>query len=289
MLAQSFVQRNYVYDAGFMARPEVKTAVARRRPGRGNHHLEALHASGHGDVLGYGICYELNTMVVELLRHLGVPAMVGTGWVLDRGMIDRPDHLFALAIVPSPGGPCVLPLDSATGAQGPQRPMATTARRTADRTPHTLAPPPEVTGPWSANAVYNMPSEEELERRLEQLRANEQRALHEEVTGLAELILHVLSVRGRAPSKDLERVLGDVGERGVGGSTQEQLHALQRAAVGLLGRPELVRVLQGVMSGDYDEVAVVPAEVRELVGLELVRVESLSRYHVSALTRARVG
>src|SRR5205085_439396 len=73
--ARDFVQRHYVYDEHFLDRPEVRARLTRLEPGRGQHHLRLLHASQAPGVLGRGICYELNLQLVELLRHLQVPAM----------------------------------------------------------------------------------------------------------------------------------------------------------------------------------------------------------------------
>ncbi|MCA8922165.1 MAG: hypothetical protein KDD82_10180 [Planctomycetes bacterium] len=129
---QEFVQRRYLYDDQFLARPEVARRRGRLRRGKGNHHLELLHASGDSSYLGRGICYELNLLVCELLRHLRVPAMIATCWVLDGGRADRPDHMVALAVLASDSGPCLLPLDAATGPQGPLR---TLGPRDADAQP----------------------------------------------------------------------------------------------------------------------------------------------------------
>ena len=51
----------------------MEAAVRRLRDGKGNHHLSLLHASADGEVLGRGVCYELNILIAELLRHLMVP------------------------------------------------------------------------------------------------------------------------------------------------------------------------------------------------------------------------
>lgn len=275
MLVQGFVQKHYVYDAGFMERPEVQASVERRQPGVGNHHLEALHASGQGAVLGRGICYELNTLVVELLRHLGVPSLVGTGWVLDRGVVHRPDHLFALAIVPSSRGPVLLPLDAATGVQGPIRPMAHAGRRQQERLPHTLAPIPEVEGPWSAAKIFNVPGDDDLERQLTVLRAREMEGLRDEARGLRDIILHVLTMRSEEPSEGLAALLTEPP-----GHAIEQVENLRAAAIEVLGRGELVGMLLGVIRGDFEDVAVLPQEIRELAALQLVQVETHSRFQV---------
>ncbi len=134
-----FVKSRYLYDDGFLERPEVRAARARLRLGS-NHHLELMHAAGDDRWLGRGVCYELNLMVVELLRHLRVPAMAATGWVLDEGRLIDADHLFALAVVGSAAGPVLLPLDASAGSRGPFR----LPRRT--RAPEVPAP----SGSWRA-------------------------------------------------------------------------------------------------------------------------------------------
>lgn len=276
MMVQGFVQQHYVYDAGFMARPEVEAALARRRPGQGNHHLDVLHASGKGEVLGRGICYELNIMVVELLRQLGVPSLVATGWVLDRGVIHRPDHLFAIALLPSAEGPVMLPLDAATGVQGPIRPTATRSLERREAPSNTFAPVPSVGGPWSSASIHNLPTQQDLEQRLEVLRASEHSSLRAEARGLRELIMYVLAARSMQPDDALLELLEQPP-----GESREQLRALRAAASSVLGRGELVEVLLAVSRGDFSEVAVLPAEIRELAALGLVDVQGLSRYQVA--------
>ncbi|MBX9693368.1 MAG: hypothetical protein K2Z81_13355, partial [Cyanobacteria bacterium] len=119
LAAQDFVRTNYQYHDRFMEMPEVRARRSKLKFFRGNHHLELLHASANDKYLGHGICYELNVMVVELLRHLRVPACVAVGWVLDEGVVSIPLHLFALALVPSDNGVCVMPVDGAASENGP--------------------------------------------------------------------------------------------------------------------------------------------------------------------------
>lgn len=119
-----FAKDRYEYDVNFMDRPQVKAALSGLKLGQGNHHLTMLHASQNAKWLGHGVCYELNTLVVELLRHLGIPALVGTGWLLDCGTVDRADHLWAFAVMGSGIGPCLYPLDASDGPSGPRSPIA---------------------------------------------------------------------------------------------------------------------------------------------------------------------
>lgn len=123
---REFVRQHYLYDESYLLRPEVRQALRDLGPGRGHHHLQALHAGSDSHFLGRGICYELNLMVVELLRHLKVPALVATAWILDAGWLDRPDHLVALALFED--GP--VPVDAATDSRGPMRALGP-ARRPA--------------------------------------------------------------------------------------------------------------------------------------------------------------
>ena len=110
---QELVRTRYAYDLGFRSRPEVDAAARRLRTGRGNHHLELLHASADAEWWGRGVCYELNILIVELLRHLGVPAFAATCWSSKKGGFELPSHLIALAVVAGPAGPMLLPLDGA--------------------------------------------------------------------------------------------------------------------------------------------------------------------------------
>jgi len=152
LAAQAFIRRNYAYDDGFLERPEVRRARARLSKGKGNHHIALLHASSEGTILGRGVCYELNVLLVELLRRLDVPAVTATGWVLSGGIIDLPDHLFALAVVPSAQGACLLTLDAAATDQGPIRPLGqrkSSTINTNEVETVALPPVPAPTGAWN--------------------------------------------------------------------------------------------------------------------------------------------
>ena len=68
--------------------------------------------------LGRGVCYALNVLACELLRRVDVPAAVAVGWTMDRGQVSDPDHLWALALLPSTAGSKWFPIDSATTRDG---------------------------------------------------------------------------------------------------------------------------------------------------------------------------
>ena len=147
--AQDFIRNNYQYDGGFLDREDVRAKRSRLSILSGNHHIELLHASGDDEVLGRGVCYELNVLLVELLRHLKIPSLIATGWVLDEGVVDLSDHLFALALLKSEDGPCLLPLDAAATDRGPIR---TVHRRSFPTPPKDLTAGrsiPTVKGSWN--------------------------------------------------------------------------------------------------------------------------------------------
>lgn len=124
--AERFIREHYTYDLDFSSHPGVQKARTKLKQGRGNHHITLLHASGDGQTLGRGVCYELNALLVEVLRHLGVASWVATGWTLNGGWASRPSHLFALALLPVPGGVRVVPLEASTSEGSPRAPLTDT-------------------------------------------------------------------------------------------------------------------------------------------------------------------
>ena len=141
---------------------------------------------------------------------------------------------------------------------------------------HTLAPIPSVAGPWSSAAIHNLPTQQDLEQRIGVLRASEQDSLRAEARSLRELIAHALAAQSMEPDAALVALLEQPP-----GASPEQVRALRDAASSVLGRGELVEVLLAVARGDFAEVAVLPAEIRELAALGLVEVQGLSRYQVA--------
>lgn len=277
LATQAFVQTNYIYDDGFMEIPEVAKAKARLRAGEGNHHLEILHASRDGETQGRGICYELNMMVVELLRHLGLPAMVSTCWVLNSGVLANPDHLVALAILPSASGPALLPLDAAVGLAGPIRPMAPTSAASSAEQVSTLPPIAPSSGPWNTQSLENMPTQAHVERELATLRQREQAELTNQFAHTRRALIHLLAVSGEPIPDAIASLVGEHAQ-----ATDFGLATLHREGAARLGQSgALFSTLVAVIRGDYAAVTVLPPAVRELVKRDLVRVESRSRYHVS--------
>jgi len=57
-------------------------------------------------------------LACELLRRAGVPAAVCTGWTFESGQVSEPDHLWAIALLPSDRGPRWMPVDASTTRYG---------------------------------------------------------------------------------------------------------------------------------------------------------------------------
>jgi len=140
---RSFVRKRYAYDPTYLEDPQMAAWLQERSAGRSNIHIAALHAGGDAKFLGRGVCYELNALVCEMLRRAGVQAGVATGWTFDRGYIDEPDHLWAMALVQTSAGPRWLPVDASTTQNG--RPL------------HAAHRPP---GPWRADKRKARPLQE---------------------------------------------------------------------------------------------------------------------------------
>ncbi len=135
LLARDFVRKNYRYDPSYLEDPSVSRWLAGQTRGRANAHLAALHLGRDEEKLGAGVCYELNTLLCELLRRLEVPAAIASGWVFDHGEISDPDHLWCIGLFAgSDGGVVHFPLDASTTESG--RPLTIRVRpRGGFRTP----------------------------------------------------------------------------------------------------------------------------------------------------------
>ena len=118
LAVRDFVRARYSYDGAYLESPELARWLERLTRGRSNRHLAALHAGRDNRYLGRGVCYELNAMACELLRRAGLPAAVATGWTFDRGYIDEPDHMWAMALLATEDGPRWLPIDASTTREG---------------------------------------------------------------------------------------------------------------------------------------------------------------------------
>lgn len=291
LAVQSFVQWRYRYDRHMLGRPEVRAARQRLHTGQGHHHLELLHLTGDDAALGYGSCYELNVLIVELLRHLGVAALAASCWVLDEARIDSPDHLVALAILASSAGPCPLPLDASVGPAGPRRALAssrpelplppvgpladpltgpmtevTTAAPTASAQPPIAAVP----GPWSAGA--SSAAARSLAAVLDSARAEED----QREAQTAELLLQAL-----------ERVSERLGRRQRDVAALATLSPAQRSVVlrlrlrELLGGDHLIGPLLAVLRGELAQVEALTPELEELSTLGVIATRPLRLYQIT--------
>ena len=144
LAVRAFVQRRYRYDPSYLEDAAVAQWLRRVTRGRPNVHIAALHAGADDHHLGAGVCYELGVLACELMRRAGVPAAVSSGWTWEAGTVADPDHLWAMALLPSDVGPRWLPIDPSTTRDG--RPLRV-GRRPAGPwradTPAQTTPPPE--------------------------------------------------------------------------------------------------------------------------------------------------
>jgi transglutaminase-like putative cysteine protease len=115
---REFIRDHYRYDPSYLEDQEISDRLAIATRSSPNAHLEALHAGRDGRHLGAGVCYELNALACELLRRAGVPAAICTGWVLTGHQLSEPDHLWALALLPTADGLRWLPIDASTTRDG---------------------------------------------------------------------------------------------------------------------------------------------------------------------------
>lgn len=307
LAVQGFVQWRYAYDLEFRIRPEVEEQAARQRPGRGNHHLQLLHAGADGTFLGRGTCFELNMLVVELLRHLGVPALLAGGWALDLGWIDRPDHSFGLAVVWSSSGPCLLPVDATKGPQGPRRllpgigepaPLLTPegARPPAQQAgagsgvapgaPPVSAPPvPPVPGPWSADEVLPNPGRADagakagaarLDEALAELSAAEARHYLRD----SELCLRALLLVCRKTDRAVPDEVTEVARLPALQPT-ERAARLRSALEQVLGDTEQAAALLLILRCGEQQVTALSPALEALAGLGVLQVRAVPQFQVS--------
>lgn len=308
LAVQGFVQWRYAYDLEFRTRPEVEAQAARLRPGRGNHHYQLLHAGADGTFLGRGTCFELNMLVVELLRHLGVPALLAGGWALDQGWIDRPDHSFGLAVVWSSSGPCLLPVDATKGPQGPRRllpgigepaPLITVDGASAPAqqagaggggvaagAPLVSAPPvPPVPGPWSADEVLPGPGPADAGEKagagrfdevLAELSAAEaRRYLRDSELSLRALLL-VCRKTGRAVPDEVTELA-----RQPALPPTERAARLRAALELVLGDTEQAAALLLILRCGEQQVTVLSPALEALAGLGILQVRAVPQFQVS--------
>ncbi len=260
LAAEEFVTLHYAYDPDHLEHPEARRKLGALRPGQGNHHLALLHARTPvaAGFLGHGICYELNVMVCELLRHAGVPCLIATGWALDEGRVDRPDHLFALALLESVSGPVLMPLDASMSRHGPLRPLRPEPSLVAARGGSL----PASGGAWSGSGTQRPVDG------LSEARSEEEQLALEELTHHREALL--LALGGKAPDAFLRAALDDASL-----PLGERIQRLQHGLRGLLGSAELAVTAVRLCAGDYQSLSRLPAPVEELVQRGLAEVQTV--------------
>jgi len=271
---QSFVRANYRHDEGFLDDPQVHQALAALRPGVGYHHLELLHASHDDEHLGRGICYELNSLVVELLRHLRVPALVASGWIFDLGVVDRPDHLFAVVITPTAAGPCLMPIDGSSGAHGPM-PILPHHRDAPSTFPTSTPAPTPIDSPWSFPDVRTT----DVNANIDALRAAEELRLRREAALLFDAIALISRVHGQPLPDPILALRTDAPS-----IPADALAArLRQLVTSLLGDPDLVQPMLRLLRGDLHRVNDLEPPVQELVRRGYARVQTVAVYAVEAV------
>jgi len=200
---RDFVRASYRYDATYLEDPAVARWLKSVSEGHRNVRIAALHAGRDARHLGRGVCYELNVLACELLRRAGIPAAIATGWTFSGGQIADPDHLWAMALLPTSAGPRWFPIDASTTRSG--RPLRAGRR------------PP---GPWRVRGAVlpQLPTLLGLERGAERGIAHAPRSTHKRrhapVAELVRLVRHLERVSGEAAAdaalwERCKAVLGD--------------------------------------------------------------------------------
>jgi transglutaminase-like putative cysteine protease len=217
-----FIRESYRYDPSYLEDDGIARWLRNLSFGRANVHIAALHAGRDGRHLGRGVCYELNALACELLRRLGVPAAVATGWTMSDGSLAEPDHLWGMALLPTPEGPRWYPIDAASTREGrplrlPSRPPGPW-RVTPPRRKLRGDEPPKAKGrSRRVDGVVPMPEGVSVRRR-----GKVKRARQLPVAELVRVLQHFEVTAGLAPSSP-----GD----------------LYRLALSIMGDPEKIKAL----------------------------------------------
>ena len=145
---RDFIRERYRYAPTYLEDPAVASWLKNVSRGRDNVHLAALHAGRDARHLGRGVCYELNVLACEMMRRSGVPAAIASGWTLDRGQADAPDHLWAVGLLATVAGPRWMPVDASTTRDGrplhvAERPAGPWRVRAQKKTEPAASPTPD--------------------------------------------------------------------------------------------------------------------------------------------------
>lgn len=276
--AQNFVQRRYVYDDDFTSIPAVKKRRSTLKKDIGNHYIELLHASGNEHHLGRGICYELNTLLVELLRHLEVPTMAATGWVFKGGWVDRPNHLFAMSLLPAQEGACLVPMDSSTGVSGPRVAFASAPAkyRPASKAGRKTDFVKTLKGIWDIPTVHNIPRGGEEKIYMRDVMHEEKLRREEDIRVLERAIKRACKAMGMKVPPDVRRL------RRQDITLTEHTDALRSILNDILPRRGMAGTYLALLRGEFDSMAKVPRRVQELIDMGLATMKTSERYRIEA-------
>ena len=270
---EKFVQIRYCYDKYFNDKPEAKHCRARLKRGRGNHHLELLHACGDERYLGRGVCFELNSMVVEILRHLGQPAAVATGWVFEGPNVTDPQHLFAVAFVQSIYGLCPLPLEAATGEGGREMQFSKSENLNTYDIDRGAADVPEPAGAWTAPVRHNTSQDVDIQEDISSMRRRELDDLKKKSAVLHMAIELVCDKMGGSTPSNLSHLRIR--------PTKELYRDIRKKLEELLKDDQMAANLLGLLRGEFKNVPRLPKAIHRLEDLGLASIQEVSYYNVS--------
>ena len=270
---EKFVQIRYCYDKYFNDKPEAKHCRVRLKRGRGNHHLELLHACGDERYLGRGVCFELNSMVVEILRHLGQPAAVATGWVFEGPNVTDPQHLFAVAFVQSIYGLCPLPLEAATGEGGREMQFSKSENLNTYDIDRGAADIPEPAGAWTAPVRHNTSQDVDIQEDISSMRRRELDDLKKKSAVLHMAIELVCDKMGGSTPRNLSHLRSR--------PTKELYRDIREKLEELLKDDQMAANLLGLLRGEFKNVPRLPKAIHRLEDLGLVSIQEVSYYNVS--------
>jgi len=210
---RDFIRERYRYAPTYLEDPAVASWLKNVSRGRDNVHLAALHAGRDARHLGRGVCYELNVLACEMMRRSGVPAAIVSGWTLDRGQADAPDHLWAVGLLATVAGPRWMPVDASTTRDGrplhvAERPTGPWRVRAPKKTEPTASPTPDWVPPAKTARGSGMQSEPRGFRQAPSPGPAPERARREPERPLREMIrvLRYLDRKTDAPLSDEERM-----------------------------------------------------------------------------------
>ena len=269
----AFVQSRYCYDKFFNDTPQAKRCRLGLRPGQGNHHLELLHACGDQRYLGRGVCFELNSMVVEILRHLGLPSAVATGWTFEKKNVTDPDHLFAVAFVKSPYGICPLPLEAATGEGGREMEFPEKTGTSSFDIDRGAADVPENSGAWNAPIIDNIPEEVDVKEMITEVRETTSKELRERATILSKAIQLACNNLGKKKPNNLRDLTQS--------PTPKLVREMRKHLEDLLKDNQMAANLLGLLRGEFRNVHKLPKAIHKLEQLGLAEIETVPHYRVT--------